>query len=258
MNKNLASLLLSISVLTLLQSCSQIKIKTPSARFTSPEANGRLFSGKIQIQQTGGTEAIVDLSNDKLDNSLYLKNTASPIEITGEFGILKNLDLFIKPHKDSATLTGLKLQFIGPNYKEAKAGDHSMAFTIAGGKETRSDSDDDSFLLDDSNTDVEIEQTVFDTALIYGYRLDNTSLAYISINATKYDLVLNFNNDSNATLNNKEKDLATWAYGTAFGAVRYFDQLYLNLEVNAQNTNWDDNESTTFVFLNMSLGWRWD
>lgn len=252
------NLLLIISLSAFLFSCSKIRVKTPSSRFISPEAQGKLFNGQARLEQQGGTEGTADFAGNRTDNPMELRNNASGPAVALDLGLLDQVDFIIKGNYNAATVYTVKYQIMGDSRMNAKKGNQSLAVSVGYGYETISETESDSDLFDNDNgTEAEIEQSIFETSLIYGYRPQDDTLIYTSVQATKQDLNFELTSDT-AALNGEKFSLNTWAYGLSAGAIRYFDKYFLNLEVSAQSTDWNHNDAMTYAFLNLALGYKWD
>ena len=93
-------------------SCAKIKINTPSTRYVSPEAQGKLFNGSFRLEQQMGTEGTLDFSGNRLDNPMEYRNNVTGIGFNIDIGLLEKLDLMIKSYDDAPGLTVLKYQFL--------------------------------------------------------------------------------------------------------------------------------------------------
>jgi hypothetical protein len=249
-----------ITLVILSTSCShRIKVHTPSARFMSPEASGKTLGGEFQIMQQSGTEGVIYVNNNEIDNPMQLSNTASPISMSLNVGIMEKFDVLYYNYSKSATMLGLKYQILGKSRREAQAGNQSLAVTVGvgGQNETTRSESEDLFSSDIDIKETEVTRSLSDLSLIYGYRLHKTVLAYSSFHVTRHTLEAKItSNDTN--LNGKTIDQATTNYGLALGLALYSgDAFKLNLEASAQRTDWTKNDPTTFGFFSAALGWIW-
>lgn len=244
----------------LLVSCAKIQINTPSQRYISPEAQGKLFSGSFRFEQQTGTEGTIDFEGDRTDNELEIRNNVTPLTGAFDLGITDRLDFVIKGNTGAPTVYMLKYQIMGKNAKEAGADNHSLAFGIGYGTEEQNQTESDTSIFNDTNDDIaaDIKQDLLDITLIYGYRPQEDTLVYASLNALKQDVAFELESSDNANLDGESFTLGTWAYGAAVGAVRYWEKYYLIVELNAQRTDYTNNDPITFAHLGMSLGFKWD
>lgn len=242
-------------------SCSKIKITTPSSSFVSPEAQGKLLSGGVRLQQQGGTEGTLSFENDQTDNPLELRNNVTPLSGAADLGILEKLDLVVKGHSNAATVYMLKFQLLGDSRVNAKKGNKSLSIGIGYGELDQGQNDDSDSVLSDSDSGVEaaINESMLELSLIYGYRPEEDTLTYLGLHAVRQRFNFELSSSSNTALDGEEFELQTWAYGASAGAVRYFDNnYYANIELSAQRTDYNNNDPTTFAFLNLAIGYYWD
>lgn len=248
----------SLILLIFICSCAKIKVNSPSPRFISPEAQGKLFSGQVRLEQQGGTEGTIDFENDALDNPLALRNTVSGPASSIDLGLLEKLDLTIKGNNNAATVYTLKYQILGESEKQAKAGNRSLAVSLGYGYEVMNENESDVDLFSSSkNTEAEVEQSILETSLIYGYRPHNDTLVYFSGQISKQDINFKLSSD-NSALDGKSFSLNSWIYGLSLGARRDFQKSYFVMEVSSQNTNWTNNDPMTYAFINMAIGYKWN
>lgn len=248
-------------ILLLTASCAKIKITTPSSSFVSPEAQGKLLSGGVRLQQQGGTEGTVSFDNDSTENPLELRNNVTPLSAAADLGILEKLDLVVKGHADAATVYMLKFQLAGESRLKAQKGNSSLSIGIGYGEQEQGKSDDSNSVFEASSDGVEaaISETLLELSLIYGYRPQEDTLTYFGLHAQRQNYDFELSSSSNATLDGEQFDLETWAYGMSLGAVRYFEnQYYVNIELSAQRTDYNYNDPTTFAFLTLAIGYNWD
>lgn len=261
--KNSCFLIIS---LFLLSACShRIKVRTPSTRFISPEAQSDSLDGEFSVYYAAGSRAELDLKNGQPDNPLNVYNEPKSIifdsvGLSGDIGIIKSLDLLILSNgKDTPTLIGIKYQLFGKTRKEAKKGDHSVAISYAGGNSSKSDKDGEDLELtaqdEDSKVELDLEST--DLSLIYGYRFSNTQLVYtgMSYTTSKFSGILE---SQNVNLNNQKVKYNAFITGAHLG---YFSYLSKNAsfkaELSGQKIKWTNTKEKQFAYFSMGFGIHW-
>lgn len=249
------SLITIVALGSILASCSNIKVRTPSSRFISPEAQGKFFSANTQIEVQNTTEAEFDFENNDVE-SLSLAGNRVQTALALDLGLHEKVDLVIKSNGDAPTVTSMKFQLYGKPRLKAKKGDQSIAVTFGAGKESDTDLKDSIFNVSGS-TKADVEQSLIDFSVILGHRMNDDSLAYLSLSATKHNAKGSFSS-SNAQIDGKDFDIQTWSYVTALGAIRYYKNLVLNVEANLQKTHWTGNQANTYGNISAAIGLKFD
>jgi len=258
--------LLIITSFLFMWSCShKIKVRTPSARFISPEAQSDTLDGEFSVYYAPGARAELDLKNGKADNALSVYNEPKnaffdSIGLSGDIGIVKDLDLLLLSNgKDTPILVGLKYQILGKSRKIAKKGDHSLALSYAGGTSSKTDEDGEDLELtpQDEDTKVELDLESTDASLIYGYRFSNTQLIYsgISYTKSKFSGVLE---SQNSSLNNQKVKYKATITGAHIGYLSYISKSgSFKAELSGQKVKWTNTDEQTFGFFSMGFGIHW-
>ena len=244
----------------LFSSCAKIQINTPSSRFISPEANGKLFSGSVRGSTYKGTEGTVDFSEDKTDNPLELRNNVTGLGVDLSLGFIDRLDFLLRSSANAPSIYTLKYQILGAPRLEAKKGNQSLAVTFgyAQQEETQSESDTSVFNDSDDSIEADITQKLVDLSLIYGYRPSDDTLVYGSLQLTQHDVDFKITDSDSSSLTGEKFSINSATYGLALGATRYFNKFYSTLEVSAQRTNWSNNDPVTYGYLSFAFGFKWD
>lgn len=244
-------------ILTLLfVSCSRIGIKTPASRFITPEANGKLFHGKVTIESQASTSGFLNLSDDKIDNSMDLVIDTDDINILGlfEFGLHEKIDFIVKGHQGAPPVQAIKYQFIGKPLTEAKKGDQSFAMTLGAGTESRGDKDNTTV---NGEVDADIYHRVFDIGLIAGKRVEDDTLVYLSLNYSKHEAEFELESSDRPNLNGEKFELKSDVYGINLGTAKYYKYFFMMTEFSIQHTNWTHNDPTTMGLVAGAVGWKW-
>jgi hypothetical protein len=249
----------------LLSSCShRIKVSTPSSRFISPEAGGKLFASEISGYYSAGTQASVNLKNKNTDDPLVLDNEfdlLNAVGINANIGLHEKFDFVMSSGGiNTPVLYGIKYQLIGKKRVESKKGDQSLAVTIMGGNSGQTQKSGEELELTplDEDTEVELDRDATDYSVIYGKRLTDTFLAYTGVSYTKTKIsgVL----DSQTTeLDGKSIKYNAEAIGAHIGFISYVGKfISLKLETSIQQLNWSHTDTATFGYVTGGMAFYWD
>lgn len=260
--KRSASLLLLVF---LLSSCSHtIKVRTPSSRYISPEAGGKLFASEVSGYYATSTRAQVNLKDEKTDDPLVLDNKNELFESIGlnaNIGLHEKFD-FITSSGGSYTpiLYGIKYQLIGKIRKESKKGDTSLAITVMSGKTTQTQESGEDLELTpvDDDTTVELKSDVMDYSIIYGQRLTDTGLAYTGVSYSKHN-VSGLLESQNSLLDKKTISYKAEVLGAHLGYISYVNKiLSLKAELSTQQVNWSYTKTKHYTYFSAGMAFYWD
>ena len=257
-----ASLLFLVS---LFSSCSHtIKVRTPSTRFISPEAGGKLFASEVSGFYAGGTKASVNLKNERTTDPLVLDNNTNLIDSIGlnaNIGLHEKIDFIMTSGGDNTpVLYGVKYQLIGKKRVESKKGDQSLAITIMAGNagQTQKSGEDLELTPMDDDTEVELDRDSTDYSLIYGKRIQDTLLAYTGVSYTKTKISGVLQSQS-VNLDGKSINYTAEAIGAHIGLISYVSKFVsLKFEVSGQQINWTHTDSETFGYISGGMAFYWD
>jgi len=245
-----------------LASCAnKVRVHTPAPLFMTAEATGKSLGGEFLFSVMGGTEGSIDLDSDDLDGPLALRNDVAPMNMHLGLGIVEKVDFYLRSSlAESPGALGLKWQLLGKTKQEAQKGDHALAIFLGGGSAQSSRESDDIFDGDsDSDFEAEADQTLREIGVIYSYRTGETSVTYSSFRVGTHDLEVDITKDnSTPSLEGETYEAKTTFVNASIGIKRYWKSKTASLELAAQNTNWSNNDSTTFAFISGALGWYWD
>lgn len=171
----------NILFLFFVTSCASY-IHTPQNRMISPEAQGKFFSGAVDVR----------LSSTKEDEWAFTDNdTSKPFDghrdvykISGliDLGLINRLDFIYLDYLSGSTvgIFGLKLQILGSPRSEAKRGNFSLSLFAGAGsnKDSISNSDNDLSNLTSNVDKLEYEVDHHDLGLIIGHRWSDQLLHY--------------------------------------------------------------------------------
>ena len=243
-------------MLSFITSCAEIKVYTPSSKFTSPEAAGKLFAGNASIGLDRGTEGIVSLENDRTDNPLEMNNDNSQLMTSFDLGLMEKLDVFTKVTFGSPTLVGLKYQVYGEARENAGKGNTSVSITYAGGGSGESASGSSIFFDSDVNQ-YDLSHRANDFSIIVGHRFEEDTLTYVTLSRTSNIVNISLEADS-APLNGADFEISSVTNGLNLGLVRYWRKMYVNIEGAIQENEWSNTDKITYGLINISLGIKWD
>lgn len=242
----------------------RIDVRTPSTQMISPEAIGKRFMGEASVFSSQGTLAEVDLENEQSDNPLLLSESPSLLGNIGgnaEVGAFTSMDVVIRSTGDDAPImAGLKYQIFGDPRVSAKRGNHSLAIVGLFGMATKDERNDDAIELtpQDEEVDTQIDIMASDVSLIYGYRIEDTVLAYIGSTYSTMSFKGELESDKNATLDGKEIDYSGHTTGANLGLMIDLGRLVnLKLEGSHQKVNWEKTDPRSFNYVSIGVGFNW-
>jgi hypothetical protein len=249
----------------LFSSCSHtIKVRTPSTRFISPEAGGKLFASEVSGFYAGGTKASVNLKNERTTDPLVLDNETNIIDSIGlnaNIGLHEKIDFVMTSGgANTPVLYGVKYQLIGKKRVESKKGDQSLAITIMAGNagQTQKSGEDLELTAMDDDTEVELDRDSTDYSLIYGKRIQDTLLAYTGVSYTKTKISGVLQSQS-VNLDGKSINYSAEAIGAHIGLISYISKFVsLKFEVSGQQVNWTHTEAETFGYVSGGMAFYWD
>lgn len=240
-------------------SCAQIEVNSPSSRYITPEAKGKLLSGEVKVEAQMDQESELDFSNNKTDNELSMSHhIAATLNLN--IGLLERMDFILKNYSGAPSVFTFKYQILGNTFYQAKKGDHSLAVTLGHGKKFETQKDDSNSVFSGPTSDIEakIEHSLSEASIIYGKRIEDDIILYSSIQVYKQDINFELESVDNTTLNGKTFTLNSWNYGLAFGMVRYYESLNITLEASALRTDFNHNEPTTHAFVGAAVSYFWE
>lgn len=199
----------------------------------------------MAYQDTGHSSGVLDFSNNNTDNALKMSSANEEALYLG-VGIAPTVDLFIKVHKESSSLIGLKVQVFGTPLKEVVVG-HKLAFSMATGSER--DEFDDTFTI-------ELKSDVTDYSLIYGYRSSDSMMIYLGASVSNYSFEGTIK--GNHGLNNSDIDYqARNIQGAHIGAMLGGSSFNLKAEYATQKIEWSNTESKLYQYFALALQTGW-
>lgn len=155
-----------------LAACS-VNIKMPVNRFDSPETIGQPGVIKSEIGMQGTAEIVLaedPQSNTQPNTTNPTINGDSRVRVAAAYSAFDALDIEYRPPFGAS----FKFQLIGTSYKSAKAGNFSAAISF-GGKYAMNQYPDP---LSRDTIQMKLNETMFDAALIAGYRVADMFMVY--------------------------------------------------------------------------------
>ncbi len=198
-SKHIKNLLLLGCGFYFLQSCTNLTLRLPAARFESPESNGKLWRTGFGTYIAGDHEVTV------------ISNAASRPPVTDQCAINRDaqssffLNMGVASFVDLELRAGLsgseflaKIQLLGASVRDAQEGNFSIAASIAGGSGSVSNSGDQATLFGPGNATWNANASYFsqDFALIFGYRISDTLLIFGGPFWTNYNSTANIHQDA--------------------------------------------------------------
>ena len=223
-------------------SCAQ-RIKVPINRFISPEAIGTGL--QVEYQETGVSVGKLDFSDNSSSNALGMLKTSDRAAYLGG-GISQSVDLFVKVHKESSSLLGIKVQVMGEPYKAAASG-NKLAFTLAKGSER--DTFEESF-------EIELKSDVTDYSIVHGYRFNSLVLLYDGISLSNYE----FEGTISGATGLDSNDISYRAHniiGVHVGILLGSPTLNFKAEFASQKIEWTNTDSKLFHNIGIAVASGW-
>lgn len=162
-----------LPLLFFLTSCAT-KYIIPGNRFMTPETNGGMFKGQIELQQANANQLTINTTNGSVEDGVFYQNvTRTGFMYATSF--FDNFDLFWSHVGGGNSLLGVKFQIIGEPKAQNSVG-HRLSLSAGfGGNEHETD---------DGAVDFKLEGNEF--GLLYGYRINEMVLPYVSLFKSKY------------------------------------------------------------------------
>lgn len=253
-----------VLLLSLFYSCSHsIKVKTNANRFLSSEAQGRIGKGNVETFIVQGTEATVDLRNQRTDNPLKLQrenSQAYDFAISGELGVWTPIDIFhVSGGRMGTDITGLKLQVYGDARKDAKKNNLSVSLFAGSGSVTNNveEGNDLELVPADDDTTSEFEITNQTIGVLVGYRPADkvqVTLGY-QISNHSFSGVLE---SENVSLDGEKVDYKGKSHLTTLTTTYNFTNwLYLSSELTSDVIKWQHTKEAHYGYFNLAIGFMW-
>lgn len=227
--------------LYLLGGCAT-KYIIPGNRFLTPETQGGTFHGQVEIQQTSANQLTIDTTNNSIDDGV-IYNTTTRTGFLFSDSLFDSFD-FVWSHTGSAnSLLGGKLQLIG-DPRLSKAAGHKLAVgALFGANEHETE---------DGSVKFELGGREF--LLLYGYRITENFLPYVSYSRAAYD----FNGKiQEGPLSGEEPHLKTTTNALNMGVEFAMNSLFAKLEATYQQLTTTDTKDRDKFMFGYSVGYSW-
>lgn len=236
--------LLNILFLIVLGGCAT-KYAVPTNRFMTPETQGGAFNGQIELQNTKVHQLTIITNNSSVEDGVTYQTVQKPGYMLS-MSIFDAFD-FVWSHVASGnSMGGVKLQLLGAS-RTGKAVGHKLSVqALFGGNEHKTADKSIKFRLDGQ-----------ELMLIYGYRITENILPYVSVGQSSYEFegVLN---SPWRSLNGKRPSYETSVMGVNVGGEFSFASLFGKVEYSYQKmeTNYTPEDKTATTF-GISAGFQW-
>jgi hypothetical protein len=231
-------------VLFLLEGCAT-KYILPGSRFITPESQGGVFRGQVELQQTSAPQLVAMVDDGTVDNGVesQIVNRTGFLVSTS---LLEQIDLIWSHTGGGNSLLGAKFQVLGAS-RSAKGTGEKLAFSAAfGGNEHDVE----------GQTGVEFNLTGQEFMAMYGYRFSELFLIYSSFSYGKYIFDGKLSS-SDPVLNGLRPRYETRSYGLNGGVEVDFSALFLKLELGYQRLTTTDTKEVANFLYGYSIGYAW-
>lgn len=235
-------LLLLLSLMSLV-SCAT-KYVVPGNRFITPESQGGALRGQFEFQNTQAHQMTIDTSQGTIDEGV----TYEEIPRTGYLlssSLFENLDL-IWSHTGSAnSMLGAKLQFLGAS-RTGNATGHKMALAgLFGSNKHETEDKAVEFILGGQ-----------ELLLLYGYRITENFLPYISFSYSKYNFEGQISS-AGSPVNGAEPSIETTIKAMNGGVEFNYELLFAKIECSYQQIASTDTKEKEGFLVGYSFGLNW-
>lgn len=159
-----------------LSSCAT-KYLVPANRFITPETNGGVFKGQVEIQQASATQLTINTTQGSVeDGVLYETLTRTGFMYSNSF--FENFDLFWIHIASGNSMLGAKFQILGGSQASKSAG-HKIALAAAFGANEHETED----------AAVEFKLGGRELMILYGFRINEMLLPYASLAQLHYSFM---------------------------------------------------------------------
>lgn len=231
-----------LGILFLLTSCAT-KYLIPGNRFITPETQGQALKGQVEFQQPGATLVTINTQNATIDEGVLYENvTRSGFLISNSF--FDRFDVLWSHTGGGNSMLGGKFQFIGDSRAARGAGHKASGAILFGGNEHETE-----------DKSIEFELTGREYLVLYGYRINETVLPYISASLATYTFSGKIR--SNTTLNGLEPYFVTESRAVNAGFEFSFDAFFTKVEATYQQLKTTDTKARETYLFGYSLGFSW-
>lgn len=224
--------------LLFIASCAT-KYILPGNRFITPESQGGAFHGQIEFQQASANQLTGNLRNGSAeDGVIYADVSRSGFLFSNSF--FDRFDLLWSHTGAANSMIGGKLQIMGESRLTKSSGHKASIAVLMGGNEHETD-----------DASVEFELTGREYLLMYGYRISENLLPYVSFSYADYSF------DGRVASTGQQLEYATNSKSANGGVEFSFDAFFAKLEATYQQLLTSDTKEKTRVGFGYSLGFQW-
>ena len=211
-------------------SCAQ-RIKVPINRMMTPETIGG-GGADLEFQRLGFSQARLDFFGGATDNPLKLTGVINNRSLYMAAGVSDQVDIFLRVPQESSSLLGVKFQVLGVP-SNTRNNTHQLAFTIGFGAER------DAF---EGPFEIDLKSDVKDYSIIYGFRLNQYFIPYISLSLSDYHFRGVVKDGGGVLLGDSINYRARNILGGQLGGEFGIHGFSLKFEVAAQKIKWTNTE----------------
>lgn len=210
----------------------------------TPETNGGMFKGQIELQQANANQLTINTTNGSVDEGVFYQNVVrSGFMYATSF--FENFDLFWSHIGGGNSLVGAKFQILG-DPKAQKSEGHRLALSAGfGGNEHETD---------DGAVDFKLEGNEF--GLLYGYRLNEMVLPYVALFKSKYTFSGKIVGGP-SNLRGLEPRLDTNILALNGGLEFTVKSIVAKLEGSYQQLDTTDTKEQTQLIFGWTIGYAW-
>ena len=224
-----------------ISSCAT-KYIIPGNRFITPESQGGIFKGQLELQQTGATLATIDTTNGTVDEGVRYKEVARTGFLVSN-SLFNQFD-FLWSHTGSSTsMIGGKFQFLGDPRSGKGAGHKAGLALLIGGNEHEAEEED-----------VEFELTSREYLILYGFRINENIFPYTSFSYATY----NFKGKiTGGSLNGLEPEFVSDSRALSLGSEFSIESFFAKIEFTYQQLSTSDTKESERKLMGFSMGFSW-
>lgn len=168
--------LLFLLALFFLSACAT-RFIVPGNRFLTPESQGGVFNGQLEMQSGSANQLVVNTSEGNTDKGVIYGSIART-GFLASTSLLDELDLFWSHTGAANSMLGAKFQFLGGNRLTKEVG-HKMALALAmGGNEHITEGADE----------IQFTLSGQEFMFLYGYRFSENVMPYLNVSKSTYHL----------------------------------------------------------------------
>ena len=245
-------------------SCSHtVKVKTPVHKFVNAESQGKLLKGRISTYFINGSDAELDLSNNKTDNPLntWEGNIDTQIfGLTGELGLYGPVDfVYISGGVSGTSLYAGKVQVYGKQRYDNASENFSVAFIAGYGneKKRKHEGDDVEIWPEDEDTNIDLQLSQQSVGMLLSYRTNSKYIYTLGYYKTRHHFTGNLDSQ-NTCLDGKRVDYNGVSTVATLGLTYEFEsKFYVGFEAAHEDTKWEKSDRVSHTHIGGNVGYAW-